>query len=234
VRAGKSLRELANHVGDDITQAGKDGFTPVVLGEIERGLRPADQEQIRLICECLDINDAPLIEAAQQWHDAMWGREQRADSRLVPVGTAEAGVPVYYDADAMLEALKIADGALQSAETIFEGALKSSEAIPDVLSMVTAARRVIARAMKPKGSDGTVSLTKPKYTKVEVEVTLWKEGDRCFMTDSENRGDLGTVKAISHETSPMGTYLALDVELDNGDRTGPMPATCFAKPKSEG
>lgn len=230
MKAETSLRDLAEYV----EMGGQDGFTHVVLGEIERGLRPADQEQIRLICECLQINDAPLIEAAQQWHQAMWDGKDKEDFRLVPVAGGEAGVPTYYDVDALVEALGVADGVIKSALAVIERIPGTGGTIEDMRSMLESARNVIKRALEPKGSDGTVPLTKPQHTKVEVDVTLWKEGDRCFMTDSENRGDLGTVKAVSQAESPFGTYLALDVELDDGTRTGPMPATCFAKPKSEG
>lgn len=58
----------------------------------------------------------------------------------------------------------------------------------------------------------------------------YEVGDRVFLTFSEARGDLGTVTDTGTHTGSGGakSYEYVNVKLDNGTQTGPMPITCVA------
>jgi len=61
-KRGLSLRDLGAATSMDL----------VMLGEIERGRRPATQAHIEAIAEAMEMHPQPLMEAAQLWHREHW------------------------------------------------------------------------------------------------------------------------------------------------------------------
>lgn len=51
---------------------GDIGFSSVVLGEIERGKRPATMEQLEAISRVLDVSINALLQHAIEWHESIW------------------------------------------------------------------------------------------------------------------------------------------------------------------
>lgn len=70
----ETTKEIATALGDP-------GFTNVVLGEIERGVRPATMEQLEAISRVLDVGLDLLRQHAIEWHEAIWDGKPRYELR---------------------------------------------------------------------------------------------------------------------------------------------------------
>lgn len=76
------LKRSLNEATADIAKAlGNADFTNVVLGEIERGVRPATMEELEAIARVLDISLEELKQRAIEWHEAIWDGEPRYELR---------------------------------------------------------------------------------------------------------------------------------------------------------
>jgi len=71
---GRSLNETTAEVAKRL---GSDSFTNVVLGEIERGVRPATMDELVAIAGALDIELDTLKQCAIEWHESVWDGKPR-------------------------------------------------------------------------------------------------------------------------------------------------------------
>jgi len=81
----KSLNEATKEIA---TALGDPGFTNVVLGEIERGVRPATMEQLEAISRVLDVGLDLLRQHAIEWHESIWDGKPRYELRPGETGAA--------------------------------------------------------------------------------------------------------------------------------------------------
>jgi transcriptional regulator with XRE-family HTH domain len=96
------LRRSLNEATADIAKAlGNPGFTNVVLGEIERGVRPATMDELQAIARVLDISLEELKQRAIEWHEAIWDGKPRYELR--PGETDAATIHVLSHTEAMDE-----------------------------------------------------------------------------------------------------------------------------------
>lgn len=75
---GKSLRETTAEIAKAL---GTSDFTAVVLGEIERGVRPATMEELQAIARVLDTSLEELKQNAIEWHEAIWNGKPQYELR---------------------------------------------------------------------------------------------------------------------------------------------------------
>lgn len=86
----------------EIQQAlGTNDFTTVVLGEIERGLRPATMEELTAISHVLDVGIDVLRQHAVEWHESVWDGKPRYE--LQPGETQAATLHALSHTEAMDE-----------------------------------------------------------------------------------------------------------------------------------
>jgi len=96
------LKKSLNETTAEIAKAlGNPGFTNVVLGEIERGVRPATMEELQAVARVLDISLEELKQRAIEWHEAIWNGEPRYELR--PGATDAATIHVLSLTEAMDE-----------------------------------------------------------------------------------------------------------------------------------
>jgi len=65
-------KEIAMALGDRLLD-----FSTVVLGEIERGVRPATMEQLEAMSHVLDVSIDTLKQHAIEWHESVWDGEPK-------------------------------------------------------------------------------------------------------------------------------------------------------------
>lgn len=94
----KSLNETTAEIA---TALGDEGFTNVVLGEIERGVRPATMEQLEAISRVLDVDIDELKGHAIEWHESIWDGKPRYE--LHPGETDAKTIQVMSHVEAMDE-----------------------------------------------------------------------------------------------------------------------------------
>lgn len=70
----RSLREVATKLLDEPADGEKDSRA-VWLGEIERGKRPPSEDVIDAAVEHLGIDRELLLQAARDWHEAVWNSD---------------------------------------------------------------------------------------------------------------------------------------------------------------
>ena len=76
------LEKSLDQVTAEIAKAlGNQNFTNVVLGEIERGVRPATMDTLQAIARVLDISLEELRQHAIEWHEAIWDGKPRYELR---------------------------------------------------------------------------------------------------------------------------------------------------------
>lgn len=96
------LKKSLNEATAEIAKAlGTQDFTNVVLGEIERGVRPATMEELQAIARVLDISLEELKQRAIEWHEAIWDGEPRYELR--PGATDAATIQALTHTEAMDE-----------------------------------------------------------------------------------------------------------------------------------
>jgi|GEM_PF-1048502 len=118
IRAKKSLQEMADVLSED-------GFTPVVLGEVERGKRPVSWDQVDSICHYLDVNPEIFHQALMQFHHEIWSGQKVAKVVLEEQIEKVTSLPLNYDTVELVSALRnaissmdIGKGALERASRI--------------------------------------------------------------------------------------------------------------------
>lgn len=95
IKREMSLRDLGAATSMDL----------VVLGEIERGRRPATQAHIQAIAEAMKMHEGPLMAAAQMWHKEHW--KDNNELTLEPNGMKVAHqVPPAYRVAALEDELE--------------------------------------------------------------------------------------------------------------------------------
>ena len=77
VNAEKSLREMAEYLD----------VSPVVLGEVERGLAILQAGKLQEVAAFLKVRYDPLLEAARDWHGAIWAEQKKAGVKLTDMKT---------------------------------------------------------------------------------------------------------------------------------------------------
>ena len=108
-RLGRTIRNRRNVLERSLNEAtaevakrlGSDDFTNVVLGEIERGVRPATMDELVAIAGALDIDLDILKKGAIEWHDSVWGKAPTYE--LHPGKTDAATIHALTHVEAMDE-----------------------------------------------------------------------------------------------------------------------------------
>lgn len=95
----KSLREVTHGIA---TALGNNDFTDIVLGEIERGVRPATMEELEAISHVLDVGIDLLSQHAVEWHESVW-EEHKPRYELQPGETSAATIHTMSHVEAMDE-----------------------------------------------------------------------------------------------------------------------------------
>ncbi len=133
IKREMSLRDLAEATSMDL----------VMLGEIERGRRPATQAHVQAISEAMKMHEGPLMAAAQLWHKEHW--KGNHELTLEPNGMKVASqVPPSYRVAALEDELDRCIIDLTLARDSFLTFIQSFE--PDeALTPQDAARVIVAR-----------------------------------------------------------------------------------------
>jgi transcriptional regulator with XRE-family HTH domain len=77
VNASKSLREIADHME----------MSAVMFGEVERGLGILQAGQLQEVAAFLNVRYEPLLEAARDWHKALWDEKEQKGVQLTDMTT---------------------------------------------------------------------------------------------------------------------------------------------------
>jgi len=70
----RSLRDVAVVALDPPVEGEKD-HRSVIYGELERGKRPPSEDVINAVLEVLDLDRELLLQAARDWHEAVWSSD---------------------------------------------------------------------------------------------------------------------------------------------------------------
>lgn len=105
-RLGHTIRSRRNVLEMSLKDAtagiakalGDPDFTAVVLGEIERGVRPATMEQLEAVARVLDISLEELKQHAIEWHEAIWDGKPRYELRAGDTDAATIHVLSHTEA----------------------------------------------------------------------------------------------------------------------------------------
>lgn len=126
VQRGMSLRDTATKVS---TALGEE-FSTLVLGQIERGLRPVTAEQLSAFARILDLSQDALLQAASQWNEAVWETEpslvclepdETRATTIHPLGAHELWdelCAVVADLDRGVEALNMATSVMDPSSVV--------------------------------------------------------------------------------------------------------------------
>jgi transcriptional regulator with XRE-family HTH domain len=77
VNASRSLRDMAKHLD----------LSPTMLGEVERGLAVLQAGQLQEVAAYLKVRYDPLLDAARDWHRAIWEAKGKAGVQLADMKT---------------------------------------------------------------------------------------------------------------------------------------------------
>jgi len=92
IRARRNVfKETQKQTADAIAEAlGNRDFTDVVLGEIERGVRPASMVELECMAQLFDMDLSELKKHAIEWHESVWNENPQYE--LQPRGGRAATV----------------------------------------------------------------------------------------------------------------------------------------------
>lgn len=100
LQADKNLREAAEALFEVIDNH-------VMLGQIERGVRPATSDQIQAFCDYIGVGTVAFFEAAQDYHRSVW-EPQDHPLEVVDQVAKFASVGPVYDQHELVSALRSA------------------------------------------------------------------------------------------------------------------------------
>jgi len=110
VKSGRSLRETARALSASVENI-------VVLGEIERGRRPATSEQIQDFCDFIGVGTVAFFDAARDYHRSVWADNER-QMQVVEQSFKVASTGSIYDQQELVLALRNAVNVMDLASEI--------------------------------------------------------------------------------------------------------------------
>jgi hypothetical protein len=209
--ANRSLRETAEALDPTID-------SHVVLGQIERGVRPATSDQIQAFCDYIGHGTEVFFEAARDYHRAVW-QAQQGGVEVVEQTAKVATIGPVYDQQELLSALRSAISSMDIAADwmgrmmrivrLIKGSEQDAMTAASVVMMLEAGAQ-FAKGLLERPLDVT-----PGYD----EAPDWRDDKPRVIDDPDWRDadhfELG--KVYEHRTGKLMRVAAHVVTVGHGD-----------------
>lgn len=130
VNAGKGLTETAEHLE----------MSKVVLGEVERGMATMAAGKLQELARYLNVRYDPLLEAARDWHNAVWEEQDKEGGVQLAEMTTQTASLRSHDVEAEsameLALIKAADELVFMANVAREISIRAENTAMEVRSLL--------------------------------------------------------------------------------------------------
>jgi len=174
VNAEKGLRETAEFLD----------VSPILLGEVERGLAILQAGRLQELAGFLKVRYEPLLEAARVWHQAIWNEQQKAGVQLTDMKTDTASVrprDVAAESEMELALIQAADELVFMANITREVSIRAERTALEVRQLLER-RGVLMPEPPPLEGPETVECAGPSHSeKLPVRLRRGKDFVLAFV-----------------------------------------------------